>query len=131
MVEDQLKSGGWPEMISEGLKTSSPWSILEKLFEAREKNPDDLKVRGYIEILRNRIVRELLESVQNLDATPRMTAEFLSDYGRFDLNAQEGYLISLIDGRLSMRKLLRLAPFDSFITLYYIAKLRAQRAVAI
>jgi len=52
---------------------------------------------------------------------PKLTAEFLSNFDRFNLTAQEGYLISLIDGRLDLQKLLILSPFDPFTTLFNLA----------
>ena len=67
----------------------------------------------------------------HLQAVPRLTAEFLTNFDRFNLNAQEGYLISLIDGRLDLQKLLILSPFDPFTTLFNVAKLQYERAVMV
>jgi len=46
-------------------------------------------------------------------------------------SAQEGYLISLIDGRLALQKLLILSPFDPFTTLFNLAKLQHERAITV
>ncbi|MCA1732704.1 MAG: hypothetical protein LC732_03780, partial [Acidobacteria bacterium] len=62
---------------------------------------------------------------------PKLTADFLSDFDRFNLTAQEGYLISLIDGRITIEMLLKLTPFDNFTTLFNLAKLQNQQAITI
>jgi hypothetical protein len=99
--------------------------------EARVAYPNDLSLRGYTEIVRNTIVRDLLAHPRGLQAVPKLTAEFLTNFDRFNLSAQEGYLISLIDGRLALQKLLILSPFDPFTTLFNLAKLQYERAITV
>lgn len=99
--------------------------------EARAAYPNDLSLRGYTEIVRNTIVRDLLAHPRGLQAVPKLTAEFLTNFDRFNLSAQEGYLISLIDGRLALQKLLILSPFDPFTTLFNLAKLQHERAITV
>ena len=60
-----------------------------------------------------------------------LSAEFLTNFDRFNLSAQEGYLVSLIDGRLDLSKLLILSPFDAFNTLFHFAKLQNERAIVV
>jgi hypothetical protein len=62
---------------------------------------------------------------------PKLSAEFLSNFDRFNLNAQEGYLVSLIDGRLDVQKLMILSPFDQFTTIFTLAKLQNERAIVV
>ena len=83
------------------------------------------------EILRTTIVRDFLAHPKAMQAVPKLTAEFLSNFDRFNLTAQEGYLISLIDGRLDLQKLLILSPFDPFTTLFNLAKLQQERAITV
>jgi hypothetical protein len=99
--------------------------------EARAAYPNDLSLRGYTEIVRNTIVRDLLAHPRGLLAVPKLTAEFLTNFDRFNLSAQEGSLISLIDGRLAMKKLLILSTFDQFTTLFNLAKLQHERAITV
>lgn len=121
----------WPRLISESLKTKGPWVTYAKLMEARRAFPHDLALRGYVEIVRNAIVREFIDNPKGMSAIPKLTSEFLTGFDKFNLNAQEGYLISLIDGRLDLQKLLRVSPFDTFATLFNLAKLQYQRAITI
>src|SRR5688500_222449 len=88
----------WPRLVSESLKQNGEWHTYAKLLEARSAYPDDLSLRGYLEIVRNSIARDFLSHPRGAHAVPKMSPEFLSNFARFNLNAQEGYLASLIDG---------------------------------
>lgn len=119
---------GW---IAESLKTLGPWPTYNRLVELRQQQPGDLRVRGFTEIIRTTIVREFLGRPKGQQAVPKLTAEFLNNFDRFNLSAQEGYLVSLIDGRLDIQKLLILSPFDHFATLFNLARLEYQKAITI
>ena len=121
----------WSRLVSDSLRQYGPWHTYQKLMEARAAYPNDLSLRGYTEIVRNTIVRDLLAHPRGLLAVPKLTAEFLTNFDRFNLSAQEGYLISLIDGRLALQKLLILSPFDPFTTLFNLAKLQHERAITV
>ena len=121
----------WARLVGESLKQNGPWHTYAKLLEARNVYPDDLLIRGYIEILRNRIVHELLAHPKGMQAVPKLSADFLTNFDRFNLNAQEGYLVSLIDGRFDIQKLVILSPFDPFTTLFILAKLQQERAITV
>ena len=121
----------WSRLVSDSLRQYGPWHTYQKLTEARAAYPNDLSLRGYTEIVRNTIVRDLLAHPRGLLAVPKLTAEFLTNFDRFNLSAQEGYLISLIDGRMALQKLLILSPFDPFTTLFNLAKLQHERAITV
>lgn len=93
--------------------------------------PADLSLRGYTEIIRNTIVREFLAHPRGMQAVPKLSPDFMSNFDKFNLNAQEGYLVSLIDGRLDVQKLLILSPFDPFNTIFILAKLQQERAITV
>jgi hypothetical protein len=121
----------WSRRIAESLKQNGVWHTFEKLSEASRSYPGDLSLRGYVELVRNIIVRDLLARKHGMQAVPKLTAEFLSNFDRFNLNAQEGYLVSLIDGRMDMQKLMILSPFDQFTTIFILAKLEHERAITV
>lgn len=120
----------WPKLVGDSLKAYGPWHTHTKLIEARKSYPNDLRLRGYFEIVRNAIVRDFLAHEKGLQAVPKLSAEFLTNFDQFNLNAQEGYLISLIDGRLDIQRLLKVSPFDPFTTLFNLAKLAQQKAIS-
>src|SRR5262245_36483093 len=113
----------WPRLVGESIKQNGLWRTYNKLLEARRAYPDDNSLRGYVEIVRNALVRDFLAHPRGMQAVPKLSADFLTNFDRFNLNAQEGYLVSLIDGRLDVQKLLILSPFDPFNTIFILAKL--------
>ena len=121
----------WSRLVGDSLKQYGPWHTYAKLMEARTAYATDLGLRGYVEVVRNMIVREFLEIPKGMQAVPKLSAEFLTNFDRFNLSAQEGYLVSLIDGRLDVQKLLILSPFDPFTTLFNLAKLAHERAITV
>jgi len=125
------RKADWARQVGESLKQHGVWHTYAKLLEARRTYPDDLSLRGYVEIVRNTIVRDFLAHPKGMQAVPKLSGEFMSNFDRFNLNAQEGYLVSLIDGRLDIQKLLILSPFDPFNTIFILAKLQVERAIMV
>jgi hypothetical protein len=117
--------------ISNALQQRGAWSAYDMLSEMRRLRADDLQVRGLCEIIRSVIVRDFVSRPKGLQAVPKLTAEFLNNFDRFNLSAQEGYLVSLIDGRLDLQKLLVLSPFDQFTALFNLASLERQKAITV
>jgi len=130
-VENGQASSSWPEVIQARLKENGTWPTLSWLFEERNRQAGDIELRGYVEILRAVVVKDFVSHPQGMRAIPKLSPEFLADFGRFNLSAQEGYLISLIDGRTNVEKLLKLSPFDPFSTLFNLARLLNQRAIVV
>ena len=133
MSQVPISSGApdWSRLVGDSLKNNGVWHTYAKLAEARSAYPNDFALRGYVEIVRNAIVREFLEQPKGMHSVPKLSAEFLTNFDRFNLSAQEGYLISLIDGRMDISKLMILSPFDPFTTLFNLAKLQQERAITI
>lgn len=121
----------WARLVGDSLKQNGVWHTYSKLIEARNSYANDLSLRGYVEIVRNMIVREFLEHPKGMQSVPKLSAEFLTNFDRFNLSAQEGFLVSLIDGRMDISKLMILSPFDPFTTLFNLAKLENERAITI
>ncbi len=121
----------WSRLVADSVKQYGLWHTYYKLIEARATYPDDLGLRGYTEIVRNTIVRDFLAHPKGMRVVPKLTAEFLTNFDRFNLSAQEGYLVSLIDGRFDLQKLLILSPFDPFTTLFNLSKLQQERAITV
>ncbi|MGK2859670.1 MAG: hypothetical protein ACSLFQ_20930 [Thermoanaerobaculia bacterium] len=130
-MESGSPSPGWPEAVSARLSAVGPWQTLAWLIEERNRLPEEIALRGYIEIIRSVVVKDLLANPQGVRAIPRLSPEFLADFGRFNLSAKEGYLISLIDGRTNIEKLLKLSPFDPFTTMFNLARLQYQKAIVV
>ncbi len=121
----------WARLVGDSVKQHGLWHTYTKLLEARRQYGDDLSLRGYVEIIRNSLVRDFLAHPRGMQAVPKLSADFLTNFDRFDLNAQEGYLVSLIDGRMDVQKLMILSPFDPFNTIFILAKLQHEKAITV
>lgn len=119
----------WPSAVADRIKAEGNWAVLAWLQERRKEVPGDLSLRGYVEILRVTIVKDFLSLTTGMKTVLRLTPEFLTDFNKFNLTAQEGYLISQIDGRTNIEKLLKLSPFDPFTTLFSFARMYHVRAI--
>lgn len=136
MTADQLSmstrrtAAEWSRVIKQSIESRGVWGTYDELASHASREPSPV-IYGYIEILRTTIVREFLDRSNDMKAVPRISPLFLSDFDRFNLNVQEGFLISLIDGRSSLQALLKLSPFDHFTTLFNLAKLHRQQAITL
>lgn len=119
--------------ISESIESRGVWATMNAVKDrlSSADASDELPLRGFLEILRTVAVRDLLAHPKGLAAVPRLSSDFLSNFDRFNLSAQEGYLVSLIDGRLTIQKLLLLSPLDHFTTLFVLARLANQGAIEV
>ncbi len=136
MTADKLITGEnrptteWSRLVQQSIESRGLWATYEELTAHASKEPEPV-ILGYIEIVRATIVRQFLERSTEMASVPRISPLFLSDFDRFNLNVQEGFLISLIDGRSSLQALLKLSPFDQFTTLFNLAKLHHQQAITL
>jgi len=119
------------QQVIASLRQNGAWPTYVKLLETLRTKPNDLAIRGLIEIVRCTMVRDFVAKANRLKIVPRLSPEFLSDFDRFDLNVQEGYLVSLIDARSNLESLLKLSPFDPFTTLFTFALLELKGAVTL
>ena len=79
---------------------------------------------GYRRVLDARIVSDFLAESGVTNRIPQITTRFSSDFASFDLSGSEGYLASLIDGHLSLEKVLLISTLGRFTTLLALARLR-------
>lgn len=120
-----------PTAVAEHIKREGYWAALTWLKAQRKNRDADPVLRGYVEILRVSLVKDFLSLSKGMKSVPRLTPDFLNDFNKFDLTAQEGYLISQIDGRTNLEKLLKLSPFDPFTTLFSFARMEHLRAIEV
>jgi hypothetical protein len=117
-------------VIRESIEQKGLWETHERLL-VQLRAQSSLELHGFLDIVRATIVREFLEQSNDMKVVPRISPLFLTDFDRFNLNVQEGFLISLIDGRSNIQNLLKLSPFDNFTTLFNLARLHHQQAITL
>ena len=131
MADTPPASRSFSDQVATSLKTNGIWPTYKRLLEYLATSPDNRFVFGTTEIVRNLIVRDLIGGPQGMALVPNLTPEFLSDFDRFDLTVQEGYLVSLVDGRLTIAKIMKLSPFDHFTTLFSLAALSSKGVITL
>src|SRR5438094_8790832 len=93
-------SPDWSRLVPDSIKQYGVWHTYLKLVEPRGAYPDDLSLRRYTEIVRNNIVRDVLANLKAMNTVLRLSAAFLTNVDRFHPTPHEGYMISLIHGRM-------------------------------
>ncbi len=101
------------------------WVRLRAVAEA---NPDRLEVQGYLAMVRSERARQWAREIGDQGRVLR-AARSTQELMAMNLSPDEGFLLSQIDGRLSIEELLNLAA-DRVRTLEIIAKLIAAGVVA-
>lgn len=136
MTVDELNSSAqrsasdWSRFVHQSIEERGLWETYEQIHAQATRDPSPVLI-GYVEVIRTTIVRRFLERSNELSVVPRISPQFLTDFDRFNLNVQEGFLMSLIDGRSSLQALLKLSPFDQFTTLFNLARLHQQQAITL
>ena len=111
----------------EAYKAGDLNAAWEKLSDVAERNPDRLDVQGYLAMVRSERAREWAREIGDQGhvlRSTRSTQELMS----MNLSPDEGFLLSQIDGRLSIEELLNLAA-DRVRTLEILSKLLEQGVV--
>ena len=95
------------------LRAGELQAAVDLIESAGSDDPDALELHAYLELARSRLVRIYRGRVGSADGIPTLRisqAEVL----KFNLPAQAGFLLSLVDGATSTRSLLDLAGMDPF-----------------
>ena len=95
------------------------WDAVAKL-----EGGTTIETMGYHRVLDARIVADFLAESGVTNRMPQITDRFLNDFASFALSGSEGYLASLIDGSLSLEKVLLISTLGRFTTLLALARLR-------
>ena len=83
------------------------------LIEGDLNDPDALELHSYLELARSRLVRVYRDRVGSADGGPSLRISH-DEILKFNLPAQAGFLLSLVDGATPTRSLLDLAGMDPF-----------------
>ena len=111
----------------EAYKAGDLEAAWQRLRDVADQNPDRLDVQGYLAMVRSERAREWAREIGDQGRvlrSTRSTQELMS----MNLSPDEGFLLSQIDGRLSIEELLNLAA-DRVRTLEILSKLLEQGVV--
>ena len=91
---------------------------------AANRDPDRIEVESYIDMVRGRLVQRYRDRVGDTGAVPRVVID-PSEVTAFDLPADAGFMLSLVDGKTSIDELIALSGMDAFEALRILNELLA------
>jgi len=104
------------DLVSEGQRLVREEELeagLDLLEAVARRDPMRLEVHGHIEEVRSRLVKRYRDRIGDLGGVPRLSLD-LSAVMKFNLPAQAGFMLSLIDGDTSVGDIVSLSGMDSF-----------------
>lgn len=112
------------------LAAGHPEAALELLRSASDAMPQAVALQGLLDLLRVDLLRLHRRAVGDLSATPRTRGD-PSDLTRFNLPADAGFLLSMVDGQTPIADLVSLSGMDEFEALRLLVGLREAGIVEI
>ncbi len=91
---------------------------------AANRDPDRIEIESYVDMVRGRLVQRYRDRVGDTGAAPRMVID-PSEVTGFDLPADVGFMLSLVDGKTSIDELIALSGMDAFEALRILNELMA------
>lgn len=120
--EDPLSSESLLRDARELVHRDDLESALDHLTLVAQLDPGRDEVQGYIDMVRSRLLRRYRARVGELARVPRVLAK-PEAIKRFNLSADAGFLLSLLDGATSVEQLLSLSGMDAFQALRILCRL--------
>ena len=120
--EDPLSSESLLRDARELVHRDDLESALDHLTLVAQLDPGRDEVQGYIDMVRSRLLRRYRAKVGELGCVPRVVAK-PEAIKRYNLSADAGFLLSLLDGATSVEQLLSLSGMDAFQALRILCRL--------
>jgi hypothetical protein len=112
------------------LRAENYEGALELYQTAAALEPDRIELEGYVDLLRSRLVKLYRERIGDGAQVPRLRMPE-GQITRFNLPADAGFVLSLIDGRTSFDELLSVSGMGPFEALRIFASLLEARIVGV
>jgi tetratricopeptide (TPR) repeat protein len=105
----------------EAFRGGKPLEAWRDLVAIAEKHPDRLDVRGYIELVRKQLMQQWANEIGDRGRVLRLIKN-THDLLKLRLRPEEGFLLSQVDGRVTVDELISLSSSDRFSALEMIAR---------
>lgn len=93
------------------------------LFEmAADLDPQRIEVDGYVDMIRSRLLQRYRERIGDLRVVPKLLIA-PDEIHRYNLPANAGFVLSLLDGATTVEQLISLSGMDSFEALRIVNRL--------
>lgn len=120
--EDPLSSESLLRDARELVRRDDLESALDHLTLVAQLDPGRGEVQGYIDMVRSRLLRRYRAKLGERRWVPRVVAK-PEAIKRYNLSADAGFLLSLLDGATSVEQLLSLSGMDAFQALRILSRL--------
>ncbi len=116
---------------AKSLFTENKFELAMEMFESiLQGEPDNLDVQGYYEMARSQQLKQYKSEVGDLPQIPRVT-KTQPEILKLNLDNEEGFILSLIDGRLSYNDVFSLSNMDDFKTYRIICRFLRQGIIGV
>jgi hypothetical protein len=89
---------------------------------AAESKPANLEMEATLELVRSRLLKQYRQRVGDFDSVPTLRKD-PGDVAKFNLPADAGFMLSLMDGATSLADLISLSGMDAFGALRIVQQL--------
>lgn len=97
-----------------GLMQDGQLEAALELFETVGRwAPQRMDVQGYLDMARSRLLKQYRDRVGNMDSRPRLRIA-PQEIMKFNLPAEAGFLLSLVDDQTTINELVSLAGMDTY-----------------
>ena len=97
----------------EAIESKDLEGALELLRAAAAQDPDRIELEGFVDGVRSQLLKQYRDQVGDLESAPRIIADKAAIM-RFNLSADAGFLLSLVDGNTTVREIVSISGMDAF-----------------
>ena len=97
----------------EAVESEDLEGALELLRAAAAQDPDRIELEGFVDGVRSRLLKQYREEVGDVQGVPSVIAD-KAVIMNINLPAQAGFLLSLVDGKTTIREIVSISGMDAF-----------------
>jgi len=97
----------------EAIESHDLEGALELLRAAATQDPDRIELEGFVDGVRSRLLKQYREDVGDVQRIPKVIADQAAIMS-INLPAQAGFLLSLVDGKTTIREIVSISGMDAF-----------------
>jgi len=97
----------------EAIESQDLEGALELLRAAAVQDPDRIELEGFVDGVRSQLLKQYRDRVGDEQGIPKLIADTAAIM-RFNLPADAGFLLSLVDGKTTIREIVSISGMDAF-----------------
>ena len=97
----------------EAIESRDLEGALELLRAAATRDPDRIELEGFVDGVRSQLLKQYRDQVGDLQGVPTVVADKTAVM-RFNLPADAGFMLSLVDGKTTVQEIVSISGMDAF-----------------